>query len=150
MIWRPDAIVFVGLQGSGKSSFYQARFFQSHVRINLDMLKTRHREALLLRACIEMKQHFVVDNTNPTLAERAKYIQPARKAGFRIIGYYFVPDIPACTVRNQQRTGRERVPAKAIVATARRLQPPSFTEGFEILYDVRLTSTQRFIVEERA
>ena len=149
MIWRPDAIVFVGLQGSGKSSFYTQRFFQSHVRINLDMLKTRHRETVLLQACIEMKQHFVVDNTNPTLGEREKYIRPARKAGFRIIGYYFAPDIPACIARNEQRAGRERVPPQAILATAKRLQPPTLSEGFEILYYVKINNNQRFIVEER-
>jgi predicted kinase len=150
MIWRPDAIVFVGLQGSGKSSFFKELFFPSHVRINLDMLKTRHRETLLLHTCIEMKQHFVVDNTNPLLSEREKYIRPARKAGFHIIGYYFVPDIPGCIARNEQRTGRERVPTKAIIATARRLQPPTFAEGFETLYYVKLKEPGRFIIEERA
>jgi predicted kinase len=32
-------ILFIGLQTSGKSSFYKERFFQSHVRIDLNMLK---------------------------------------------------------------------------------------------------------------
>ncbi len=31
----------------------------------MDMLHTRHREAMLLRTCIEIKQRFVVDNTSP-------------------------------------------------------------------------------------
>ena len=35
-----EAIIFVGLPGSGKSSFYKERFFDSHVRISLDLLKT--------------------------------------------------------------------------------------------------------------
>ena len=39
-----EAVIFVGLQGSGKSTFYRERFFDTHVRLSLDMLKTRHRE----------------------------------------------------------------------------------------------------------
>ena len=46
-----EAVIFSGLQGAGKSSFYLARFFTTHVRINLDMLKTRRRERMLLDAC---------------------------------------------------------------------------------------------------
>ncbi|MBV9790693.1 MAG: ATP-binding protein [Chloroflexi bacterium] len=146
-IWQPEAVIFIGLQGSGKSSFFKERFFGSHVRINLDMLRTRHRETLLLRACIEMQQHFVVDNTNPLLAERAKYIEPARKAGFRIVGYYFWPDLTGSIRRNGRRSGRERVPTQAIVATAKRMQPPTLAEGFDQLYRVKLNQGQ-FVVDE--
>jgi predicted kinase len=141
-IWQPEAVIFIGLQASGKSSFYRERFFSSHLRINLDMLRTRHRETLLLRACIEMQQHFVVDNTNPLLAERAKYIEPARKAGFRVVGYYFWPDLTGSIRRNQRRSGRERVPTQAIVATAKRLQTPTLDEGFDQLYNVTIEQGQ--------
>ena len=61
-----EAIVFIGIQGTGKSSFYQERFFHTHVRLNSDMLKTKHRLRLLLQACLEAKQPFVLDNTNVT------------------------------------------------------------------------------------
>jgi predicted kinase len=147
-IWQPEAIVLIGLQGSGKSSFYQHRFFSSHLRINLDMLRTRHRERLLLRACIEMQQHFVVDNTNVTIAERARYLQAAQPAGFRVIGYFFQPDIRACIARNRQRTGRERVPDNAIFGTAKRLQAPTLGEGFDALYSVELNPQQQFTVTD--
>jgi len=50
-----QAIIFTGIQAAGKTSFYLERFFRTHVRINLDMLRTRHREWLLLNACIEAK-----------------------------------------------------------------------------------------------
>ena len=51
-----QAILFTGIQATGKSSFYRERFFHSHVRINLNMLRTRHRERVLLRACLEALQ----------------------------------------------------------------------------------------------
>jgi hypothetical protein len=60
-----EAVLFVGIQGAGKSTFYRERFFTTHLRINLDMLKTRHRELRFLHTCLESRQRFVVDNTNP-------------------------------------------------------------------------------------
>ena len=65
-----EAIIFIGLQASGKSSFYHAKFSHSHMRLNLDMLRTRNREKILLEACLRAKQSFVIDNTNSTLTER--------------------------------------------------------------------------------
>jgi hypothetical protein len=67
-----EAILFIGIQAVGKSTFYKERFFTTHVRINLDMLKTRHRELLLLQACIAARQPFVVDNTNIFKRDRAR------------------------------------------------------------------------------
>jgi hypothetical protein len=71
-----EAVVFCGIQASGKSTFYRERFFPTHVRISLDLLRTRHREATFLRACLETRQRFVVDNTNPTRAERLLPLGP--------------------------------------------------------------------------
>ena len=48
-----EAVIFVGLQGAGKSTFYKERFLDTHPRLSLDMLKTRHREKRFLMACVE-------------------------------------------------------------------------------------------------
>jgi predicted kinase len=50
-----EAILFIGIPASGKSTFYKERFFTTHIRVNLDMLKTRKREALILQACLVAK-----------------------------------------------------------------------------------------------
>ncbi len=89
------------MQASGKSSFFRERFFRTHVRVNLDMLRTRHRERLLLGACIDGKQPLVVDNTNATRDARSVYIERARAAGFRVVGYYFASKASECLVRDQ-------------------------------------------------
>ena len=137
-----QAVIFSGLQASGKSSFYRERFFNTHIRINLDMLKTRYRENLLLAACLEMKQPFVVDNTNPTIEERAKYINLAREAHFEIIGYYFQSNLQDCLKRNEQRLGKEHIPSKGIIATYQKIQMPTLAEGFNRLYYVRIEDSK--------
>jgi predicted kinase len=143
-----EAVIFTGLQGAGKSTFYRQRFFATHLRINLDMLKTRHRERCFLQTCIETRQPFVVDNTNPTRAERQVYIAAAKPAGFRIIGYYFQSKVEDCKRRNEQRPMEERIPVPGLLGTAGRLEIPGWDEGFDELYYVRIDENHQFVVEE--
>lgn len=143
-----EAIIFTGIQASGKSSFFRERFFNTHVRINLDMLRTRNRETQLLRACLEMKQPFVLDNTNPTVADRARYIDLAREAGFRVVGYYFQSSVTESISRNKGRDAGAQVPAAAIAGTYKKLQLPAHAEGFDALYHVRIAPDGGFVVEE--
>ena len=132
-----EAIIFVGVQGSGKTTFYLERFFATHLRLSLDLVRTRHREKVLLAACIEAKQPFVIDNTNPMAEERARYIALAQAAGFRVVGYHFDLPIAVCIARNAKREGKQRIPVPAIYGTNKRLQPPTLAEGFTALYTVR-------------
>ncbi len=145
-----EAVIFAGIPASGKSTFYLQRFFETHVRINLDMLRTRHREHLLIEACIAARQPFVVDNTNVTREDRARYIVPAKAAGFRVVGYYFRSSIGESIERNRGRATARVVPDKGIAAKYHRLQLPAFDEGFDQLYYVTANAEGGFTVQEWA
>jgi predicted ABC-type ATPase len=144
-----EAVILVGIQASGKSTFFQRRFFDTHVRINLDMLKTRGREDVLLRACVAARQPFVVDNTNATAEHRARYLSLARAAGFRVTGYYFRTETRAAIARNRARAaaGGRNVPIPGLLGTYKRLEEPSFEEGFDALFAVTIDAAGEFVVE---
>lgn len=138
-------IIFMGLQGSGKSTFYHERF-NDLAHVNLDELHTRNKEKIMLQECIESHESFVVDNTNPQIQDRERYILLAKENGYRVIGYYFASKISDCIERNSKREGKARVPDKAILATHRKLELPSYMEGFDELYHVEIRNDE-FIVE---
>ena len=144
-----EAILFIGIQAVGKSTFYREHFSGTHVHINLDTLKTRGRELQVLQSCLEAKQSFVIDNTNTLRSERARYIGPARAAGFQVRGYYFQSRLQEAMERNRQRSGLARIPDKGVLATHRRLEIPSLSEGFERLFYVSIDPiSNNFLIGE--
>ncbi len=135
-----------GIQGSGKTTFYSTRFAATHARINLDELRTRHRERERL-AYLAARRCLVVDNTNPTAAERAVYVGPALAHGFRVVAYWLDAPPRQALARNAMREGRERIPVPRVLGTYKRLQVPSLEEGFEIVFRVRSEDRERFLLD---
>jgi len=140
-------ILFIGIQATGKSSFYRERFADTHLRLNLDMLRTRRREALLFEACLKGKVNVVIDNTNATREDRLRYIPPAAAAGFTVVGYFFQARLEDALRRNAGRGGAAQIPEAGIRAMSRRLELPDPAEGFDELYFVSLDDQGRFQVE---
>lgn len=133
------AVIFIGIQASGKTTFYEKEF-NKLVHINLDDLHTRNKENQLLHECVEKGISFVADNTNPTKADREKYILAAKEYGYKIKGYYFRSSIRESVERNSFREGKAKVPNCAIASTHNRLELPEYTEGFDELYYVYIAN----------
>ena len=143
----PKAIIFMGIQASGKSTFFQQNFARDFVHINLDSLHTRTKEAKLLEECLKQRASFVVDNTNSTAGDRKRYIQAARENGYEIEGYFFQSLVKDCIQRNSRRLGKACVPDRAIAYTSNRLEMPAHDEGFDRLYFVCIRNGE-FKVDE--
>ena len=143
---KPSAVIFIGIQATGKSTFFRENFSDTHVRINLDMLKTRHRESRLISTCIETLQPFVIDNTNPQKADRARYLSSLASADFTVIGYFFESRIRDSLERNATRPKVQRIPEVGIKGTSSRLELPSIAEGFDKLFFVKPLENGQFSV----
>ncbi len=142
-----QCVLFIGLQASGKTTFFRERFADTHVRLSMDMLRTRHREGILFGATLAAKQPVVIDNTNPTRAERARYLRPAKEARFTTTGFYFAIDVEGCLARNADRPDAARVPRAGLLGTHKRLEVPEASEGFDELRYVRLDPAGGFRVD---
>jgi len=141
-----EAVILIGIQGVGKTTFYRERFFDTHARISLDVLKTRNRERAFLQTCLSTGQAFVVDNTNVRAAERAMYIEAARHAGFRVSGYFFDTPVREALRRNRQRAGKAKIPVPGVLGTFKRLERPTPAEGFDELFVVSRDERDRFVI----
>ncbi len=80
----------------------------------------------------------VVDNTNPTAEDRRSLVELGHELGARVVGYYFEAEARESIERNRGRRGKARVPNVAIYATAKKLVPPSRSEGFDELFRVMI------------
>jgi len=153
--WQPkhvtmQAIIFTGLQASGKSTFYKNNFLDTHVRINLDMLGgSRSKERKLIAGCVSGNIPSVVDNTNLTPTNRLKYIEIFREAGYDLHSYFFDSLLEDCLVRNKERKDKEPIPPVALYSGNKKLVVPNVDEGFSRVSVVKIvTNGNGFDVQE--
>ena len=116
---RVELVILIGLQASGKSTFFRRRFAETHVHVSKDLLRKNKasRQAQLLEEALQVGRSVVVDNTNASREERSGIIDLGKRYGAIIIGYYFQVQVKQSLERNKQRTGKEYVPPVGIFAT---------------------------------
>jgi len=130
-----ELVIFVGLQGSGKTTYYHEHFAATHVHVSKDLMaNARNREAkqmMQIEEALAAGRSVVVDNTNPTLDSRAPLVAAGKRHGARVVGIYFDAHVPTSIMRNRQREGKARVPDVAIFVTKKKLVAPAIEEGFD-------------------
>jgi predicted kinase len=130
-----ELIIFVGVPGSGKSTYYRRHFAATHVHVSKDLMPQARDRETRQRAQIEKAlsegRSVVVDNTSPTAALRAPLIEIGRRYGARVIACFFDVPVRTAIARNASREGKARVPNVAIFTTLKKLVPPTRDEGFD-------------------
>jgi predicted kinase len=143
-----EVVVFIGLQGAGKSTFHAQRFAASHVLVSKDNFpnnsRPERRQQQLIAEALAAARSVVVDNTNPSRADRAGIIATARTFQARLVGYFFASSLSDCLARNARRA--KRVPEVGLFDAAKRLERPSSAEGFDQLFTVKTLSDLQFAV----
>jgi hypothetical protein len=125
MPWRMEVALFVGVQGSGKTSFSFSAF----------------------RRCAE--------NTLPKIASRFSGARANSPSQERASAYWFDVPLADALARNAVREGERRIPDNVFESTHARLQPPQLDEGFERIWKVRVlvdvsTGQHRYAIEPAA
>ena len=147
-------IIFFGLQGAGKSTFYQTHFATTHAYVSKDALnrsKTMNKatkQNMLLEEALQADRSVVIDNTNPMKEDREPLIRLGHLYHATVIGYYFDAPVRECLARNRERIGKARVPDKVIYITSKRMVLPSLEEGFDALFRVHTKEDGLFEVAE--
>lgn len=145
-------VIFIGLQASGKSTFFRQHFAATHELVSKDLMRNNknrsRRQTQLIEQALQRGSSVVVDNTNPRVEERAMLIELGKQYNTQIIGYYFQSEVQASISRNSLRSGKARVPDVAICTTIKKLQRPDKAEGFHQLFYVRIVGNSAFEVSD--
>jgi predicted kinase len=126
-----EAVILVGLQGSGKTTYYRTNLLDTHVLVSGDVQGSPQRQAAVVRESLASGRSFTVDNTNLTRAARAAYIRPAKEAGYRVVCCYLDTPVRTAIGRNNHRKDKKAIPVPAILRSAKNLQLPAMDEGFD-------------------
>ena len=90
----------------------------------------------------------VVDNTNPTKAERRRYVDAAKAAGYAVHCYFFQSRVADCIARNESRPEAVRIPRVGVLGTSSRLEIPTQDEGLDVMKFVSIAAGGAFDVQE--
>ena len=130
-----ELIIFVGLPGSGKSTYFKRFFSKDFAIVSKDLMTGRDKDKvqeLQLRYILGAGQNVVVDNTNVTKAIRKPLIELGHSLGCKVTVYWFDTPKDVCLARNALRSGKARVPNVAIYTMAKRFEEPTEDEGFDV------------------
>ena len=85
----------------------------------------------------------MIDNTNPTVQDRSKYIGPAKHLGYRILGIQIDIPIEMAIARNNARNSQKPIQVGGIYNTFKKMQQLSLSEGFDEIILIKFSLHER-------
>lgn len=134
---KQEMILLVGYPASGKTTFYENYLKNNgYVHINQDELKTLSKCLTLAKKCIKEERSICVDNTNPSLETRQKYIQLCKINKIPIRCVYFNTDINTAKFLNAYRanTSDKNIPEISYNVYKKNFTEPTLKEGFNEIF----------------
>uniref|UniRef100_A0A8D0E8N8 Bifunctional polynucleotide phosphatase/kinase n=1 Tax=Salvator merianae TaxID=96440 RepID=A0A8D0E8N8_SALMN len=135
----PELVLSVGFPAAGKSTFLKQHLVSAgYVYANRDTLGSWQKCVAVSRAALQAGKSVAVDNTNPDLESRQRYIECAKEAGVPCRCFLFTASLEQAKHNNKFRemTEKGHVPVNDIVLNSykNKYVEPSLEEGFsEIL-----------------
>jgi predicted kinase len=145
-----EVAILIGLQASGKTTFYRQRLADTHEHVSKDTFRNarrpQRRQLRLIDAALSAGRDVAVDNTNPAPDEWQPLIDAARAHDADVVGYWFPADLAGSMARNAARGPETRVPDVGLYATIKRLRQPRREDGFDRILVVRFDGRGGFDV----
>ncbi|KAM4016536.1 bifunctional polynucleotide phosphatase/kinase [Anomaloglossus baeobatrachus] len=134
-----EVVVTVGFPAAGKSTFIKENLVsKGYVYANRDTLGTWQKCVTACEDALKSQKSIVIDNTNPDLESRSRYINCAQKAGVPVRCFFFIAPVELAKHNNRFRemTSKGHVSVNDMVINSYKSKfvAPSLSEGFsEIL-----------------
>ncbi|XP_015277223.1 PREDICTED: bifunctional polynucleotide phosphatase/kinase [Gekko japonicus] len=131
----PELVLAVGFPAAGKSTFVKQHLVPAgYAYANRDTLGSWQKCVAVCQSALQAGKSAVVDNTNPDLESRRRYIDCAKALGVPCRCFLFTASLEQAKHNNRFRemTEKEHVPVNSIVLNTYKSNyvEPSLEEGF--------------------
>lgn len=139
-----DLIIFVGLPGSGKSSYIRNNILNngkiSYQLINQDIVKNLDKCIKLCEEYMKRDMSIIIDRTNPTKKDRELFISLAKKYNYTNIRCFKMKTTEELALHNNIyrniTTSTSLVPILVYRIYNKNYEAPSHSEGFTKIYPI--------------
>ncbi|XP_078609417.1 bifunctional polynucleotide phosphatase/kinase-like [Branchiostoma floridae x Branchiostoma japonicum] len=139
----PEVIVMVGCPASGKTFFVKQNLVsKGYVHVNRDVLGTWQKCVAACSQALAGGKSVVIDNTNPDVESRKRYVDCARQARAPCRCFVMAASLDLCRHNNRFRdmtytgAGHVKVADPVIFSYRKKYVEPQVTEGFDQIVKV--------------
>ena len=144
---QPEVVVFVGFPASGKTTFYhEVMKPHGYVHVNRDTLGSWQRCVNVCEQELKKQRKVVIDNTNPDVEFRMRYVTSAQSCGVHVRCFQFMTTLDQAKHNNRFRelttnTGKKKVTEIAYNTFKSRFVQPTTAEGFTEILKITLNAS---------